>query len=340
MAVLTVGAYGVDFDLLDLAALNQAQVLLRSDTSFILYNGVERATLGGVDFVYGATGMPTSGMITSFSSSVDGAPVYDLSNVNVLTSTLLSWVGAGANETAKATVLAGSDQFVGSAVADHMLGYAGDDTINGAAGDDVLVGGFGADRVFGDDGNDTISDTTGSNYLRGGAGDDMIMGGDGFDDAHGNVGNDTVHGGGADDWSVGGQGNDVLFGDEGGDLVYGNLGDDTVDGGTGDDGVVGGQGNDVLLGGDGADYLTGDRGNDTLTGGAGADRFHFSSISGSDRVTDFNFAEGDRILIDAGLTYTAVDGGADTILNITGGVQVVLVGVSLSAFTADAVIIG
>lgn len=180
----------------------------------------------------------------------------------------------------------------------------------------------------------------GLDYLRGEDGDDRIFGGFGFDDVHGNQGNDTVSGGHGDDWVVGGKDEDQLFGDEGLDIVYGNLGNDTCEGGTGADVVRGGQGNDVLRGGDGADFLSGDLGDDTITGGAGADIFNSFGAAGLDRVTDFNRAEGDRIRLDPGSTYTASQQGADTVVEVTGGARVVLVGVQLSSLDPGWIFVG
>jgi Ca2+-binding RTX toxin-like protein len=180
----------------------------------------------------------------------------------------------------------------------------------------------------------------GSDYLRGEDGDDQIFGGLAFDDVHGNMGNDTVSGGQGGDWVVGGKDNDVLFGDEGDDIVYGNLGDDTCDGGTGADLVRGGQGADILRGGDGNDFISGDLGNDTATGGAGADVFNSFGDAGIDRVADFNRSEGDQVRLDPGSTFTVSQVGADTVVNVTGGAQVVLVGVQMSTLTGNWIFVG
>jgi len=179
--------------------------------------------------------------------------------------------------------------------------------------------------------NDTLGAASGSNYLRGNEGRDSILGGSGFDDINGNAGNDTARGGAGDDWVVGGQDNDRLYGDAGNDLIYGNAGNDRGEGGLGADIVRGGQGDDVILGGEGADWLAGDVGNDTLTGGAGADVFHTFGATGLDRITDFNASAGDRVNLLAGTTYTVVQMGADTLINMNGGGQAVLVGVSTAA---------
>ncbi|MFL5294945.1 MAG: NF038122 family metalloprotease [Phenylobacterium sp.] len=189
-------------------------------------------------------------------------------------------------------------------------------------------------------GNDTIAGGTTADYLRGDDGDDSISGGSAFDDINGNMGNDTAHGNGGDDWVVGGKDNDMLFGDAGGDIVWGNLGNDTLDGGDGADQVRGGQGDDVLNGGAGDDFVSGDRGNDTVTGGAGADLFHGSQDAGIDRVLDFSLAEGDRVMLDPGTTYTLSQVGADTVIDMgasSSGApnQMILVGVQLSTLTGN-----
>jgi Ca2+-binding RTX toxin-like protein len=234
----------------------------------------------------------------------------------------------------------GADLIIGNAADNRLTGNGGADDLFGGSGQDSLDGGAGDDAVYGGLGNDTITDSGGgSNYLRGDEGDDSIAGGAGFDDINGNMGSDTLAGGAGDDWVVGGKDGDLLSGGDGADLVYGNLGADTLRGDGGNDIVRGGQQDDVLFGGDGDDYLSGDRDSDTLTGGAGADIFHSFSEAGLDRVLDFNLAEGDRVLLDAGTTYTTAQVGGDTVITMSGG-QVVLVGVSLSSLTGGWITVG
>jgi serralysin len=221
---------------------------------------------------------------------------------------------------------------------ENAIGGTGADSITGNALANNLQGGGGNDTVLGGAGGDTLLETSGSNYLRGEAGDDFISGGSGFDDINGNLGNDTASGHLGNDWVVGGQGDDLLNGDEGDDIVYGNIGNDWVDGGVGADTLRGGQGDDMLLGQSGDDWLSGDRGNDTETGGAGADTFYIFGESGIDRVTDFNRAEGDRVQLDPGTTYTIAQTGADTVITLGGGAQLILVGVQSTSLTAGWVI--
>jgi Ca2+-binding RTX toxin-like protein len=226
-------------------------------------------------------------------------------------------------------------------------GYAGSYTLKVAqtagaptGGGQVLQATAASPTVQGGAGDDTINGTTSADYLRGNDGADVINGGTAFDDINGNMGNDTAHGGAGDDWVVGGKDNDLLFGDDGADIVLGNLGNDTLDGGAGNDVVRGGQGDDTLSGGAGDDFVSGDRGNDTETGGAGADMFHGSQDAGIDRVLDFSYAQGDRVELDPGTTFTASQVGADTVLDMSGGNQMILVGVQLSTLPSDWVFFG
>jgi Ca2+-binding RTX toxin-like protein len=201
----------------------------------------------------------------------------------------------------------------GTAGPDGFMGDRDNETMYGGAGDDVIFGGEGL------------------SFLRGEEGNDILVGGSSFDDMHGNMGNDTLRGNDGDDWVVGGKDNDLLFGDAGIDIVYGNMGNDTVDGGAGNDWVRGGQGDDSVMGGTGADWVWGDRGNDTISGGAGADLFYSFSGAGIDRIADFSFAQGDRLKLDGAPSRTISQVGADVVVDMGNGDQVILVGVSLSS---------
>jgi Ca2+-binding RTX toxin-like protein len=223
----------------------------------------------------------------------------------------------------------GGDTITGTSIRDNIIGGAGNDLISGGAGNDNIDSGFGDDTVSAGVGDDRINDTSGRNYLRGDDGNDSIVGGPGFDDINGNMGNDTCVSGGGDDWVVGGKDNDSLMGSAGQNLVYGNLGNDTLDGGDGNDVVRGGQDNDVVNGGAGDDFVSGDKGDDTMTGGLGADIFHTFGDAGIDRVMDFSLAGGDRVMLDPATQFTVSQVGADTVINMTGGGQMTLVGVSM-----------
>ncbi|MBU1375317.1 MAG: M10 family metallopeptidase C-terminal domain-containing protein [Alphaproteobacteria bacterium] len=217
---------------------------------------------------------------------------------------------------------------------ENAIGGFGNDTINGNALDNSIDGGAGFDSIFAGAGNDTINGGSGTSYLRGEDGNDSIVGGSAFDDLQGNTGNDTERGGDGDDFVVGGKDNDVLYGDNGADLVYGNIGSDTCEGGAGNDIVRGGQDNDSISGGAGDDFMSGDKGADTVSGGLGADIFHISSDAGTDRVVDFNLAEGDRVHLDPGAIYTVAQVGADTVITLASSSdQMILVGVQMNSLT-------
>jgi Ca2+-binding RTX toxin-like protein len=84
------------------------------------------------------------------------------------------------------------------------------------------------------------------------------------------------------------------------DQRSGTYEEDTIWGLGGNDTLYGLGGADILDGGDGTDKLYGGAGADLLTGGLRADTFYFTALSDSiveqsDRITDFNRAQGDRI---------------------------------------------
>ena len=207
--------------------------------------------------------------------------------------------------------------------------------------------------VTGNGEDNLITSTGGADTVSAGAGSDTVVAGEQRDVLHGNVGNDSIAAGAGDDIAYGGQGNDVLqgntgedmlFGDKGADTVFGGQGADTIQGGQGDDYISGdlgddiargGQGDDVLFGRDGNDFLSGDLGSDTLTGGAGADTFHSFAGAGIDLVTDFNLAEGDRIVLESGTSYTVNQVGADVHIDMAGDGRLILAGVQLSSLTGD-----
>ena len=228
--------------------------------------------------------------------------------------------------TGNVAVAAGAsiENAVGGSGSDGIVGNGIGNVLTGAAGDDVIYGGAGGDTLSGGEGQD---------FLRGEEGDDYLVGGAAFDDMHGNMGNDTLYGGQGDDWVVGGKDNDLLYGELGADLVHGSMGNDTLYAGDGADILRGGQDNDILYGDAGDDWLSGDRGDDTVWGGGGADSFHIWGASDLDRVMDFNRAEGDRVLVSEGATYSFAQAGADVLITVSGGAQMVLVGVSTTSLS-------
>ena len=212
-------------------------------------------------------------------------------------------------------VTPGGNQVTGD-VQDNLIAPSGGaDTVSAGGGNDTVQGGASDDVLQGNVGNDSIAAGGGSDLVYGGQSDDFVNGNTGDDRLYGDKGEDTLHGGQGADFVQGGQGNDYVSGD---------LGDDVL---------LGGQGDDQVLGGAGNDYLSGDLGSDTLTGGAGADIFHSFGGTGLDLVTDFNQAEGDRVLLDPGTSYVLSQVGGDVRVAMNGGGELILAGVQLSSLT-------
>jgi len=310
MAIFTAGVLGANMDLIAIGDLAFAAPSGQASNAFTLTLDAEVDQFFGAGFLFGADGFPIAGVITGIQETIQGFSSFTISGLNLQVPDLMGWVATNASETAKASLLAGSDLITGGGTANVLRGFAGDDTI---------VGGDAA-----------------NNYLRGDDGADSLMGGSGFDDINGNKGDDTVDGGaGGGDWLVGGQGNDLIVAHAGDNILYGNLGNDTLVAGSGADVLRGGQGDDSIAGGSGPDFISGDRGDDTVSGGAGPDIFHGSQDAGIDKVLDFNAAEGDRVMLDPGTSFTVTQVGADTVIDMGGGNQMILVGVQASFLTGD-----
>ena len=210
------------------------------------------------------------------------------------------------------------------------------DTLSGGAGDDTLVGGAGGDILDGGEGDDTVILSGLQPW-----GVEVLLGQDvdghqwfGIPEGAGLTDEDRPNG--VDrlvsvENIIGSGGDDDIVGGAGANRLQGGLGADILAGVGGDDVLRGGQGNDVLRGGDGDDFVSGDRGDDTMSGGSGADVFHTFGGAGIDRVTDFSLAEGDRVQLDAGTTYSVSQVGADTVIDMVGGGKMILVGVAASS---------
>jgi Ca2+-binding RTX toxin-like protein len=190
------------------------------------------------------------------------------------------------------------------------------DTVTGTAGADTITAGDGAHTLFGGDGDDVISGGAGFNIVNGNKGDDTISG-------HSSVG----------DWLSGGQGDDRISASGGANVINGNLGNDTLAGGAGHDVIRGGQGADSIVAGSGEAWISGDRGDDTIQAGAGSDVIFSFSGAGSDRVLGFDPLH-DRVLIDSSIHVGVSQVGSDTLVDLGGGDQLVLVGVQTSSLAS------
>lgn len=328
MAIFTAGPASTGFDI---TKFDPGLMLANSGVSVVRNSTLWQVEAAGVTYRMTGTylldgqGQAIAGPMSGYEELRNGESLFSIQGISGVTLGLfaeyiLDDFGIGL----AAYFFGNSDQITGSNFNDVLFGLQGHDLMRGLGGKDNLYGGAG---------NDTIEGGEGESYLRGDDGNDRVVGGSAFDDINGNVGEDTAFGGLGGDWVVGGKDNDLLSGDDGDDIVYGNIGADWCDGGVGNDVVRGGQDNDNLLGQAGDDWLSGDKGDDTISGGAGADIFHTFGDAGLDRVTDFNRAQGDRVMVDPGTAYTVAQQGADVVVTMTGGGRLVLVGVQQSTLT-------
>ena len=104
--------------------------------------------------------------------------------------------------------------------------------------------------------------------------------------------------------------------------------------------ITGTTGADQLVGTSGGDAISGLGGNDSIAGGTGADLFHGSQDAGIDRVIDFRVSDGDRVFLDPGTTYTVSQVGADTVIDMGGGNQMILVGVTMASLPSGWIFLG
>ncbi|WP_420564210.1 DUF4347 domain-containing protein [Thalassobaculum sp.] len=252
---------------------------------------------GGDAFVFDTAGLPSGTTLQlnniDFAAIVGNATVHGLSSHTYL---------VGDNGAQSITLAGGNNTAAGG---------AGNDTIRSSDGDDIVYGNQGSDFLYGSDGLDV---------LFGGQDGDTVSAGTGNDVAYGNLGADNLSGGASEDTLYGGQGDDLVYGNSGQDDLYGNLGSD---------GLFGGQGDDTLHGQSGDDTLAGNMGADVLTGGEGSDVFVFDFNGGNDTIADFEIGI-DRLQFAAGLTFTATASGGHTLLTLSDGGTVTLIGVPIS----------
>lgn len=237
---------------------------------------------------------------------------------------------------------------------DNPLSY---EWLEGGAGADSIYGGIGFDLATYQ--NSTLGVTvdlkTGTGTGGEAAGDTLVD----IEHLNGSRHNDVLSGNWKANILFGMNGADRLEGRNGHDTLVGGNGNDTLDGGTGndelrDDGggtdhLIGGDGNDTLLGGSETDVLFGGKGSDTLLGALGDDamtgggdgdtfRFWFDDRNGQDIVSDYrpgldklDLSASDTLTTFALAMAAAVQQGADTVITLSAGNTIRLVGVDLTA---------
>ena len=172
--------------------------------------------------------------------------------------------------------------------------------VGGLVGNVSIAVGVTIEKAIGGSGADTLIGNSADNTLVGGAGNDVLDGGRGFDKMLGGLGDDTYVVDDIDDrvTELAAEGTDTVKSSVTYSLTS-NVENLTLTGSAAINGTGNGLGN-IIVGNSGANVLSGGGGKDVLTGGGGADQFMFSAVSDSglsatDRITDFNWVEGDLI---------------------------------------------
>ncbi len=256
----------------------------------------------GDDHLYGGAG----------NDYIDGGAGYDYAryddaSAGVVVNLATGW-GAGGEAPLDERVV-GVEGLVGSAYRDVLIGDGGANTLFGQAGDDALQGGGGADFLYGGDGGDHLYGGQGADTLDGGAGTDFAR----YDDAGAGVTASLTPGQGSG-------------GDAQGDIYI------SVEG---------------LVGSAFADVLSGNGEANIFYGLGGSDTFRFASQSGQDLIGDFvaTGAEHDVIQLTPNINGSGIvdfaslqphiaQVGADTVIDLTGGHKVALIGVSAASLSA------
>ncbi len=164
---------------------------------------------------------------------------------------------------------------LGTEGADTLTGTTGADWITGNGGDDTITGDAGIDVLSGNGGNDTIRAGVGSDVLYGGSGDDLLEGG---------AENDFLIGGGGLDiasYATSAAGMRAYL-----SASWANTRDGIRDEYSSIEGLEGTTGVDRLGGDDGDNVLRGVGGNDAMLGGAGDDIYEINASNGQDTIID------------------------------------------------------
>jgi len=142
-------------------------------------NGTATGTAESINITLTAASV-TTGAIGISTISVDGSAITDAADS-------MNFTAAGmvvATNGLKVSVLGGAGN-------DSIIGSTGADTISGGDGNDSLTGGSGADSITGGAGLDALIGQTGNDVLLGGDGNDTLTGATGNDTLTGGAGNDT-----------------------------------------------------------------------------------------------------------------------------------------------------
>ncbi|MBV6631420.1 MAG: M10 family metallopeptidase C-terminal domain-containing protein [Alphaproteobacteria bacterium] len=273
----------------------------------------------GADQLFGGLGNDTfivSNLSQVVTDEVNGGTDLIRSQVNVtLSQNVENATALGPNS----IILTGNaldNRLEGNDRDNSLIGQAGDDTLIGGLGDDTLNGGQGSDQLDGGFGNDTYEITDDADTIIEGAtgGFDTVLVNFNFTVPE-NI-ESLILTGQAE--ATGSEGNNIITGSSGSDQISGRGGADTIDGA------------------DGADTIVGGSGDDSLTGGGGVDRFVYTTgNTGNDTITDYE-AGLDLITIDNGISVVSSNPvGVDTVLTLSSGTVLTLLGVNPADITIE-----
>ena len=244
---------------------------------------------------------------------------------------------------------AGNDTFDGRGGFDQAI-YNSDGAVTTGISVDMAAGTVTGDAAVGTDTLIAIESVRGTNFadtyvatgFTGGSAD--LGPGVTFNEFEGMGGNDTITGNGNTRISFASSGSSVTVDLATGIATGAASGTDTFTGvsrarGSNFNDTIHGDGaGNVVEGQGGNDLLDGRGGNDTLIGGQGADTIVYANGGGSDVVTDFSHAQGDKIdltgvnnVFNINQVY-ALSGGST--INFGGGNTLTLTGVSIASLTA------
>jgi Ca2+-binding RTX toxin-like protein len=334
-------------------------------------NGANNVLIGGAgnDVMSGGVGDDT------YEVTEAGDQVIELAGQGA--DTVFSYVSYALGDNVEALRLVGAAiNATGNALDNHLVGNANNNTLIGGAGADVMFGATGDDTYEVTDRGDVVIELAGQgndtvfSYLDYALGDNVevlrLVGaavngtGNGLDNVLvGNGQANVLIGGAGVDIMIGSGGNDAYEVTEAGDLVYEAAGEgyDTtysyVDAYLMSENVeqlnlvgsarvgLGSSGANLLVGNDLANTLNGNGGADVLTGGLGVDQFWHLVGDGDDRITDFDAASGETIVLSqsqfndfAAVQQAMTQVGANVVIT-GGGATLTLDNVSIAQLTAS-----
>lgn len=150
MATLTWnGPYDFSLKYFNLSYIGNAWDYSRSSTSFTAYYDTDSwDEFTGSGFTYNADGIPTGGVVKSYSGYVDGEKIGSITGARI---PVIWLVAAAATYSTSDDVRVYKSALSGN---DRIRGGDYDDRLEGFSGHDRLEGGLGADRLFGGSGSD------------------------------------------------------------------------------------------------------------------------------------------------------------------------------------------